>query len=69
MAFENFRNQPRLALDCSRWASGPHTRRNGAVATARQSQMKAEERQRRVRAYARDHRCSEAEAEESLFGE
>ncbi len=69
MAFDGFRNRPRDALDCRRWATGAHTRRNGGVAMARQAQVKSDERQRLIRAYARDHRCSEAEAEDALFGE
>jgi len=60
MAFDDFRNRPRYALGCHRWATG---------APVRQAQIRADpkERQRRVLAYAREHRCSEAEAERQLF--
>ena len=69
MAFEDFRNPPRWALDCARWRKGPHARGHGSLAAERQAQVNAEDRQRRIRAYARDHRCSEAEAERELFEE
>jgi len=69
MAFEDFHVPPRWALDCRRWADGGPARRHGALAGERQSQANTEERRRRIRAYARDHQCSEAEAERELYGE
>src|SRR3712207_3860484 len=68
MSFEEFRVPPRFALDCRRWANGPRGRRKGSLASTRQSEINADERQRRIRAYAPDHRSSEAEAERELFG-
>lgn len=71
MAFDDFSNPPRHALNCAQWRDGPHARRHGGAANERRAQIRADdgERARRVRQYARDHRCSEAEAEADLFGD
>lgn len=67
MAFEDFSMPPRFALDCRRWADGGAARRHGAVAGERQAQVKSEDRQRQIRKYAADKRCSQAEAERDLY--
>jgi len=67
MAFDDFRKFPRYSLNCTRWAQSG----NGRWLELATDRRRAEEAQRRgrIRAFCRDHQCSEAEAERELYGE
>jgi len=67
---DDFRTAPRYALNCASWTRGG-SQRHAAVAASRRSAIRADgdERRRRIRAYARDQRVSERDAESQLFGD